>query len=188
MCTVESLLWMRLPNEMTKLESLGIHVTDITSEWTCALFVPFLPLACVLRIMDVLMYEGKEVVYATVLALFRLVSKPLLECTLRPTADLLLRDFFRNFPDVGLLMHTVRSEFAAIVDEIAGVEVRVKEYISTLPPDNDLMQTHSARNNSDNSDAESVDDFKPRINSMHQARMSSDEEVPGTLPRVMNLP
>lgn len=65
---------------MGHLDMLGVQVTWVSGPWFLSVFVNVLPWECVLRVWDVLLYEGsRSMLFRTGLALLQLHSAALLE-------------------------------------------------------------------------------------------------------------
>ncbi|KAM7255116.1 hypothetical protein ACFE04_020357 [Oxalis oulophora] len=75
----EELMREKFPKLVKHLDDMGVQVAWITGPWFLSIFVNVLPWECVLRVWDVLLFEGNRVMlFRTALALMELYGPPLL--------------------------------------------------------------------------------------------------------------
>ncbi|KAI5059405.1 hypothetical protein GOP47_0025724 [Adiantum capillus-veneris] len=85
---LEELVRLHFPRLMTHLDTLGLQVAWISGPWFLSIFVNILPWESVLRVWDVLFYEGNRcMLFRTTLALFELHGSEVL--TAKDTGDAL---------------------------------------------------------------------------------------------------
>ncbi|KAG0568428.1 hypothetical protein KC19_6G018900 [Ceratodon purpureus] len=70
----------RLPKLAKHLETVDVEISWFTGSWFLSIFVNVLPWECVLRVWDVLLYEGnRSMLFRTALALLEIHAAPLLQ-------------------------------------------------------------------------------------------------------------
>lgn len=89
------LLADRLPNldKHMRSEKVRVDASKVFAAWLARLFVGYLPLACVIRLVDALLCEGHKVLFRVGLAIFKVHATTLLACQTR-------RDFLARLHEV----------------------------------------------------------------------------------------
>ncbi|XP_022747244.1 ecotropic viral integration site 5 ortholog-like [Durio zibethinus] len=114
---LEELMRERFPKLVNHLDYLGVQVTWISAPWFLSIFVNMLPWESVLRIWDVLLFEGNRVMlFRTALALMELYGPALV--TTKDTGDAitLLQSLAGSTFDSSQLVLTACMGFFAVTD------------------------------------------------------------------------
>ncbi|KAK8561848.1 hypothetical protein V6N13_149003 [Hibiscus sabdariffa] len=113
----EELMRERFPRLATHLDYLGVHVTWISAPWFLSIFVNMLPWESVLRIWDVILFEGNRVMlFRTALALMELYGPALLTTKDASDAITLLQSLVGSMFDSSQLVLTACMGFLAVTD------------------------------------------------------------------------
>ncbi|PKA48516.1 hypothetical protein AXF42_Ash017415 [Apostasia shenzhenica] len=123
---LEELVRERFPKLFNHLEYLGVEVTWITGPWFLTIFVNMLPWESVLRVWDVLLFEGNRVMlFRTALALMELYGPALVTTKDAGDAVTLLQSLAGSTFDSSQLVLTACMGYQA-VDEARLLELRKK--------------------------------------------------------------
>ncbi|XP_052171917.1 uncharacterized protein LOC127787891 isoform X2 [Diospyros lotus] len=128
----EELMRQRLPKLVNHLDYLGVQVAWISGPWFLSIFVNMLPWESVLRIWDVLLYEGNRVMlFRTALALMELYGPALVTTKDAGDAITLLQSLAGSTFDSSQLVLTACMGFLAVTEDRLE-ELRVKYRPSIL--------------------------------------------------------
>ncbi|XWS43656.1 hypothetical protein CRYUN_Cryun16bG0121900 [Craigia yunnanensis] len=113
----EELMRERFPKLVNHLDYLGVQVTWISSPWFLSIFVNMLPWESVLRIWDVLLFEGNRVMlFRTALALMELYGPALVTTKDAGDAITLLQSLAGSTFDSSQLVLTACIGFLSVTD------------------------------------------------------------------------
>ncbi|XP_039066063.1 EVI5-like protein [Hibiscus syriacus] len=113
----EELMRERFPRLATHLDYLGVQVTWISAPWFLSIFVNMLPWESVLRIWDVILFEGNRVMlFRTALALMELYGPALLTTKDAGDAITLLQSLAGSTFDSSQLVLTACMGFLDVTD------------------------------------------------------------------------
>ncbi|KAJ8899769.1 hypothetical protein K2173_019469 [Erythroxylum novogranatense] len=113
----EELMRERFPKLVNHLDYLGVQVTWLSGPWFLSIFVNMLPWESVLRIWDVLLFEGNRVMlFRTALALMELYSPALLTTKDAGDAITLLQNLAGSTFDSSQLVLTACMGFLAVTE------------------------------------------------------------------------
>ncbi|WCJ26222.1 Ypt/Rab-GAP domain of gyp1p superfamily protein [Euphorbia peplus] len=122
----EELMRERFPKLVNHLDYLGVQVAWISGPWFLSIFVNMLPWESVLRVWDVLLFEGNRVMlFRTALALMELYGPALMTTKDAGDAITLLQSLAGSTFDSSQLVFTACMGFLA-VDEARLQELRIK--------------------------------------------------------------
>ncbi|KAK4281429.1 hypothetical protein QN277_012923 [Acacia crassicarpa] len=128
----EELLRERFPKLVNHLDYLGVQVAWITGPWFLSIFVNMIPWESVLRVWDVLLFEGNRVMlFRTALALMDLYGPALVTTKDAGDATTLLQSLAGSTFDSSQLVFTACVSFLA-VSEARLEELREKHRPSVL--------------------------------------------------------
>ncbi|XP_047337559.1 rab GTPase-activating protein 1-like [Impatiens glandulifera] len=114
----EELVRERFPKLVNHLDYLGVQVTWLSGPWFLSIFVNILPWESVLRIWDVLLFEGNRVMlFCTSLALMELYGPALVTTKDAGDAITLLQSLAGSTFDSSQLVLTACMGFLAITEE-----------------------------------------------------------------------
>lgn len=102
-----SLMKKYLPKLLQHLKDLNFLPQTYGSQWFMTIFAVNMPFACIVRIWDIFMVEGRKIMYRVALAIFKLNEKALLKCEMEGVFEL-LREFQKDI-DPELLIKTALS-------------------------------------------------------------------------------
>ncbi|XWS59744.1 hypothetical protein CRYUN_Cryun08bG0147800 [Craigia yunnanensis] len=113
----EELMRERFPKLVNHLDYLGVQVAWISASWFLSIFVNMLPWESVLRIWDVLLFEGNHVMlFRTALALMELYGPALVTTKDAGDAITLLQSLAGSTFDSSQLVLTACMGFLAVTD------------------------------------------------------------------------
>ncbi|XVF55393.1 hypothetical protein PTKIN_Ptkin06aG0033000 [Pterospermum kingtungense] len=113
----EELMRERFPKLVNHLDYLGVQVAWISASWFLSIFVNMLPWESVLRIWDVILFEGSRVMlFRTALALMELYGPALVTTTDAGDAITLLQSLAGSTFDSSQLVLTACMGFLAVTD------------------------------------------------------------------------
>ncbi|KAJ4704806.1 TBC1 domain family member protein [Melia azedarach] len=128
----EDLIRERFPRLVNHLEYLGVQVTWIAGPWFLSIFVNILPWESVLRVWDVLLYEGNRVMlFRTALALMELYGPALVTTKDAGDAITLLQSLAGSTFDSSQLVLTACMGYSTVT-EARLQELREKHRPSVL--------------------------------------------------------
>ncbi|XP_038904800.1 ecotropic viral integration site 5 protein homolog isoform X2 [Benincasa hispida] len=128
----EELMRERFPKLVKHLDYLGVQVAWITGPWFLSIFVNMLPWESVLRVWDVLLFEGNRVMlFRTALALMELYGPALVTTKDAGDAITLLQSLAGSTFDSSQLVLTACMGFLTVT-EVRLVELREKLRPSVL--------------------------------------------------------
>ncbi|XVE61779.1 hypothetical protein DITRI_Ditri06bG0066800 [Diplodiscus trichospermus] len=114
----EELMRERFPKLVNHLDYLGVQVTWISAPWFLSIFVNMLPWESVLRIWDVLLFEGNRVMlFRTALALMELYAPALVTTKDAGDAITLLQSLAGSTFDSSQLVLTACMGFLSVTDD-----------------------------------------------------------------------
>ncbi|XP_020971443.1 TBC1 domain family member 8B-like isoform X2 [Arachis ipaensis] len=114
----EELMRERFPKLVNHLEYLGVQVTWISGPWFLSIFVNMIPWESVLRVWDVLLFEGNRVMlFRTALALMELYGPALVTTKDAGDAITLLQSLAGSTFDSSQLVLTACMGFLAVTEE-----------------------------------------------------------------------
>ncbi|KAJ1391307.1 Rab-GTPase-TBC domain [Sesbania bispinosa] len=118
----EELMRERFPKLVNHLDYLGVQVTWISGPWFLSIFVNMIPWESVLRVWDVLLFEGNRVMlFRTALALMELYGPSLVTTKDAGDAITLLQSL------VGSTFDSSQLVFTACMGYLAVTEARLQE-------------------------------------------------------------
>ncbi|XP_012082251.1 EVI5-like protein isoform X1 [Jatropha curcas] len=128
----EELMRERFPKLVNHLDYLGVQVAWISAPWFLSIFVNMIPWESVLRVWDVLLYEGNRVMmFRTALALMELYGPALVTAKDAGDAITLLQSLTGSTFDSSQLVFTACMGFLA-VNEAKLQELREKHRPAVL--------------------------------------------------------
>ncbi|XP_054816298.1 GTPase-activating protein GYP2-like isoform X1 [Prosopis cineraria] len=128
----EELMRERFPKLVNHLDYLGVQVAWITGPWFLSIFVNMIPWESVLRVWDVLLFEGNRVtLFRTALALMELYGPALVTTKDAGDAITLLQSLAGSTFDSSQLVFTACVSFLAVT-EARLQELREKHRPSVL--------------------------------------------------------
>ncbi|KAG1337963.1 TBC1 domain family member 8B [Cocos nucifera] len=129
---LEELIRERFPKLVNHLDYLGVQVAWVTGPWFLSIFMNMLPWESVLRIWDVLLFEGNRVMlFRAALALMELYGPPLVTTKDAGDAVTLLQSLAGSTFDSSQLVLTACMGYQA-VNEIKLQELRDKHRPSVI--------------------------------------------------------
>eukprot|EP01018_Ginkgo_biloba_P019483 Gb_00844 [translate_table: standard] len=128
----EELVRESFPRLVAHLDNLGVQVAWFTGPWFLSIFVNVLPWESVLRVWDVLLYEGnRAMLFRTALALMELYGPALVTTKDAGDAVTLLQSLAGSTFDSSQLVLTACMGYQ-VLDEIRLQELRVKHRPAVL--------------------------------------------------------
>ncbi|KAL5136879.1 TBC1 domain family member 9 [Glycine soja] len=137
----EELMRERFPKLVNHLDYLGVQVAWISGSWFLSIFVNIIPWESVLRVWDVLLFEGNRVMlFRTALALMELYGPALV--TTKDAGDAIT--LFQSL--VGSTFDSSQLVFTACMGYLAVTEARLKELREKhLPSVLDVIEERSKK-------------------------------------------
>ncbi|XP_028775120.1 TBC domain-containing protein C215.01-like isoform X2 [Neltuma alba] len=182
----EELVRERFPKLVKHLDYLGVQVTWISGPWFLSIFVNTLPWESVLRVWDVLLFEGNRVMlFRTALALMELYGSSLVTTKDAGDALTLLQSLTGSTFDSSQLVFTACMGFLAVT-EARLQELRDKHRSSVLV----VLEERSKKgciSKDSKGVAAKLSSFKREPGSLAEERKTADEEKSYLEPQSSNL-
>eukprot|EP00299_Pterocystis_sp_00344_P018464 c9214_g1_i4.p1 GENE.c9214_g1_i4~~c9214_g1_i4.p1 ORF type:complete len:470 (-),score=120.84 c9214_g1_i4:1070-2479(-) len=113
MMAFEKLFGERLPELKAHFDNIDISASMIVMQWFLAVFVSIFPTETVFRIFDVLLVEGRAVLFAVSIGFFRIIQNELLKIDDNEFAIQTIKWKCENMFDHSLLLETAFVEFVS---------------------------------------------------------------------------
>uniref|UniRef100_A0ACD5ZTG5 Uncharacterized protein n=1 Tax=Avena sativa TaxID=4498 RepID=A0ACD5ZTG5_AVESA len=116
---LKELVQEKIPNLANHLDCLGLQLSWITEPWFLSIFTNVLPWQIVLRVWDVLLFDGNRVMlFQTVLALLELYGPSLMDTKHACDAVMLLRSLASSTLDSNQLVSTACEGYQSVSETV----------------------------------------------------------------------
>eukprot|EP01119_Soliformovum_irregulare_P015626 TRINITY_DN4420_c0_g1_i2.p1 TRINITY_DN4420_c0_g1~~TRINITY_DN4420_c0_g1_i2.p1 ORF type:complete len:883 (+),score=250.00 TRINITY_DN4420_c0_g1_i2:75-2723(+) len=130
----EELATAHLPDEMDKLQAVGISIGILTYPWFMCLFIGYLPLEACCRVLDIFLFSGRKILFQMGLAILKYNSSFILEEKDPVTLMSIIKD--RVYEKSSDLLQIAIQDYADI--EVTGLEFKLKAILD--------VEEHNRRN------------------------------------------